>query len=171
MIMDDDLDQMSHEPVDENSLGAILGRALKDIDHMGGVSRQKLADLVGRDRYNMLLGKPRVADAIDRYLTASPQTKKSAGRMLAMHVARSSDHPELVDRVERELADTFSDEYGQPSRLQRLGKEQLTKVRSQQRSTQRVADPLLESAKQDDITQYRAMRLRGQQRQRRHGIG
>jgi hypothetical protein len=105
-----------------------------------GLTRARLADLVGRDRYNMLLSKPRVADAIDRYVTASPAMKKAAGRILAMHVARSSDRADLADRVERELADTLPDGYGQPSRLQRLGKEQLTKVRSQQRSGERVAD-------------------------------
>jgi hypothetical protein len=121
----------------------------------------------------MLLGKPRVADAIDRYVTASPAMKKAAGRILAMHVARSSDHPDLADRVERELADTFPDEYGQPCRLQRLGKEQLTKVRAQQRSGQRVADPdLVELAKREDISAYRQARLhrRGRQEQHRHGI-
>jgi hypothetical protein len=93
------------EPVDENSLSFILGKALRDIENVGGLTRAKLADLVGRDRYNMLLSKPRVADAIDRYVTASPQTKKAAGKMLAMHVARSSDRADLADRVERELAD------------------------------------------------------------------
>ena len=79
----------------------------------------------------------------------------------------------FLDRIERELQDTFSDTYAQPSRLQRLGKEQLTRVRAQQRSTQRVANPdLLELARRDDITQYRQARLnpRGQQRQHRHGV-
>jgi hypothetical protein len=172
-----DFDQLDYEPtdgpVDENSLGFILGKALKDIENVGGLTRARLADLVGHDRYNMLLSKPRVADAIDRYLTASPQTKKAAGKMLAMHVARSSDHPDLVGRIERELADTFPDEYGQPPRLQRLGKEQLTKVRAQQKSGQRVADPdLLELAKRDEISAYRRARMnpRGNQRQHRHGI-
>jgi hypothetical protein len=37
------------EPVDENSLSFILGKALQDIDAIGGVTRAKLADLVGRD--------------------------------------------------------------------------------------------------------------------------
>ena len=36
MTMSDDLDHMSHEPVDENSLGFILGKALKDIENVGG---------------------------------------------------------------------------------------------------------------------------------------
>jgi hypothetical protein len=175
-MRDDDLYEYENqpaEPVDENSLGFILGKALKDIENVGGLTRARLADLVGHDRYNMLLSKPRVADAIDRYVTASPQTKKAAGKMLAMHVARSSGHADLVDRIERELADTFPDEYGQPSRLQRLGKEQLTKVRSQQRSGQRVADPdLVELAKREDISAYRQARLhkRGRQEQHRHGV-
>jgi hypothetical protein len=175
-MRDDDYnyeDDLPAEPVDENSLSFILSKALKSIDEVGGLDRARLRDLVGPDLYNGLLGKPRVASAIDAYLSASPKTKHAAGRMLAMHVARSSDHPDLADRVERELADTFPDEYGQPSRLQRLGKEQLTKVRAQQRSGQRVADPdLVELAKADDISQYRQARLnpRGNQRQHRHGV-
>ena len=161
------------EPVDENSLGFILGKALKDIENVGGLDRARLRDLVGSNTYDLLLQKPKVFEAIDRYLTASPQSKKAAGRMLAMHVARATEHPEVLDRIERELQDTFSDTYAQPSRLQRLGKEQLTKVRAQQRSGQRVADPdLVELAKRDDISAYRNARLhpRGQQRQHRHGV-
>jgi hypothetical protein len=168
---------MDHEPdqptePDPNSLGVILTKALRSIEEVGGVDRARLADLVGRDTYNMLLGRPRVADAIDRYLTSSPQTKKAAGKMLALHVARATSHPEALDQIERELEDTFADGYGQPSRLQRLGKEQLTKTRAQQRSTQRVADPdLVELAKRDDISQYRQARLNPRnQRQHRHGI-
>ena len=159
------------EPVDENSLGFILTKALKSIQEVGGLDRARLRDLVGPDTYDLLLQKPKVFDAIDRYLTASPGTKKAAGRMLAMHVARATEHPEVLDRIERELHDTFADGYGPPSRLQRLGKEQLTKVRAQQQTGQRVANPdLLELAKRDDISQYRQARLnpRGQQRQRRY---
>jgi hypothetical protein len=161
------------EPIDENSLGFILSKALKSIEEVGGRDRALLRDLVGSNTYNTLLSKPKVADAIDRYLTSSPGTKQAAGKMLAMHIARGTEHPELTDRVERELQDTFSDTYAPPARLQRLGKEQLTKVRAQQRSGQRVADPDLgELAKADDISRYRQARLnpRGNQRQHRHGI-
>jgi hypothetical protein len=173
-----DFDQFDYEPehpqpVDENSLSFILGKALKDIENVGGLDRARLRDLVGSNTYNLLLQKPKVFEAVDRYLTASPQTKKAAGRMLAMHIARSTEHPEVLDRIERELQDTFSDTYAQPSRLQRLGKEQLTKVRAQQRSGQRVADPdLVELAKREDISAYRQARLhrRGRQEQNRHGI-
>jgi hypothetical protein len=176
-MSDDDLYEYADLPAepepDENSLSFILGKALKDIDAIGGVTRAKLAGLVGRSTYDMLLSKPKVSAAIDAYMDASPATKRSAGKLLAHHVARATSHPEQLGRIERELADTFPDEYGQPSRLQRLGKEQLTKVRSQQRSGQRVADPdLVELAKADDISQYRQARLnlRGQQRQHRHGV-
>jgi hypothetical protein len=168
-----DYEEQPAEPVDENSLGFILGEALKSIQDVGGLDRARLRDLVGSNTYNSLLNKPKVASAIDSYLNASPGTKRAAGKMLAMHIARSTEHPEVLDRIERELEDTFSDTYAQPSRLQRLGKEQLTKVRAQQRSGQRVADPdLVELAKADDISQYRQARLnpRGNQRQHRHGI-
>jgi hypothetical protein len=161
------------EPVDENSLGFILGKALKDIENVGGLDRARLRDLVGPDTYDLLLQKPKVFEAVDRYLTASPGTKRAAGRMLAMHIARTTEHPEVLDRIERELSDTFADGYGPPARLQRLGKEQLTRTRAQQRSTQRVPDPdLVELAKRDDIGAYRRARMnpRGNQRQHRHGI-
>jgi hypothetical protein len=161
------------EPVDENSLGFILGKALKDIENVGGLDRARLRDLVGSNTYDLLLQKPKVFEAVDRYLTASPGTKRAAGRMLAMHIARTTEHPEVLDRIERELSDTFADGYGSPARLQRLGKEQLTRVRAQQRSGQRVADPdLVKLAKADDISQYRQARLhpRGNQRQHRHGV-
>jgi hypothetical protein len=174
-----DFDQLDYEPeqpvepepIDENSLGFILGKALKDIENVGGLDRARLRDLVGSNTYDLLLQKPEVFEAIDRYLTASPQSKKAAGRMLAMHIARGTDHPEVLDRIERELQDTFSDTYAQPSRLQGLGKEQLIKVRTQQKSGQRVADPdLVELAKRDDISQYRQARLhpKGNQRQHRY---
>jgi len=156
---------------DPNSLGEILTKALRSIEEIGGVTRAKLSELVGRKTYDLLLSKPKVADAIDAYVNASPATKRSAGKLLAHHIARSTDHPEVLDRIERELQDTFADGYGQPSRLQRLGKEQLTGVRAQQRSGQRVAD-LQALARNEDISQYRAARLhpRGQQRQHRHGV-
>ena len=173
-----DFDQMDYEPEqptepDPNSLGVILTKALKDIENVGGLDRARLRNLVGSNTYDLLLQKPKVFEAVDRYLTASPGTKRAAGKMLAMHIARSTEHPEVLDRIERELEDTFSDAYAQPARLQRLGKEQLTRVRAQQTSGQRVADPdLVELAKRDDISQYRQARLnpRGNQRQHRHGI-
>jgi hypothetical protein len=162
MIMaDDDLDQMDHEPVDENSLGFILSKALKSIDEVGGLDRAKLSGLVGRSTYDMLLNKPRVSAAIDAYLNASPQTKKAAGKMLSMHIARATGHGEVVDRIERELQDTFDP---QPASMKASPMATTaTKV-----APKRSADQLEQLARNPDITQYRAMRLRGQQRQRRH---
>jgi hypothetical protein len=179
-MSDDDLDHMEYEPeqpaepVDENSLGFILGKALKSIDEIGGLDRAKLADLVGRDLYTNLLNKPKVASAIDTYLTASPGTNKAAGRMLATHIARATDHPEVLDRIERELQDTYADAYAPPTakRASARGQE-LQKITAQQRSGQRVADPdLVELARRDDITAYRRARMnpRGNQRAHRHGI-
>jgi hypothetical protein len=157
----DDLDHMSHEPVDENSLGFILSKALKSIDEVGGLDRAKLSDLVGRSTYDMLLNKPRVADAIDRYLSASPQTKQAAGRALSMHIARATGHGEVVDRIERELSDTFDP---QPASMKASP---MTDTRTKA-APKRSSDQLEQLARNSDITQYRAMRLRGQQRQRRH---
>jgi hypothetical protein len=167
MTMSDDLDHMSHEPVDENSLGFILSKALKAIDEVGGLDRAKLSDLVGRSTYDMLLNKPRVADAIDQYLNASPRTKKAAGKMLSMHIARATGHGEVVDRIERELGDTFDP---QPASMKASPMtDTRTKPASRPAPTKRSSD-LTELAKADDISGYRAMRLRGQQRQRRYGV-
>jgi hypothetical protein len=173
-MQDDAIYEYEEQPVDENSLGFILGKALKDIENVGGLDRARLRDLVGSNTYNSLLNKPKVADAIDRYLTSSPQTKKAAGRILAMHVARSSEHPDLAGRIERELQDTYADAYAPPTakRASARGQE-LQKITAQQKSGQRVADPdLLALARNDDITKYRTARMnpRGNQRQHRHGV-
>jgi hypothetical protein len=146
---------------------------LGDVAEVGGLDRARLANLVGRETYEGLLSKPRVADAIDAYLNASPRTKRAAGRMLAVQIARSTDHPEVLDRIERELEDTFADSYGPPVKATPAKAQELAKVRAQQRSGQRVADPdLVELAERDDITAYPNARLRprGQQRQHRHGV-
>jgi hypothetical protein len=147
---------MSHEPVDENSLGFILGKALRDIENVGGLDRARLRDLVGPNTYEMLLQKPKVFEAIDAHMNASPRTKKAAGKMLSHHIARGTGHGEVVDRIERELADTFDP---QPASMKAspMTDTRTKPVRDQQRSTQRVADPdsLQALARNDDITAYR----------------
>ena len=176
-MRDDDYnyeDDLPAEPVDENSLSFILSKALKSVEEVGGLDRAQLRDLVGPEAYQLLISRPRVASAIDAYLSATPQTKRAAGRMLSAHIARTTDHPEALDRIERELQDTFADSYGAPIVKRASSRNQeLQKTTAQQRSGQRVADPdLMQLAKADDISQYRQARLnrRGQQRQHRHGI-
>jgi hypothetical protein len=91
MMQDDDfpLDEFSDRPEqpepepDPNALGSILTKALKSIQDVGGLERARLSDLVGRETYESLLSKPRVADAIDAYLSASPQTKRAAGILIS----------------------------------------------------------------------------------------
>jgi hypothetical protein len=161
MMTDDDLDHMSHEPVDENSLGFILGKALRDIENVGGLDRARLRDLVGSNTYEMLLQKPKVFEAVDAYMNASPRTKKAGGKMLSHHIARATGHGEVVDRIERELADTFDP---QPPSMKASP---MTDTRTKT-APKRSSDQLEQLARNTDITQYRAMRLRGQQRQRRH---
>jgi hypothetical protein len=173
-MQDDDLyeyEDQPAEPVDENSLGFILEKALKSIEEVGGLTRAKLRDLVGEKTYTQLLSKPKVAGAIDAFMDASLKTKRSAGKLLAHHIARSTEHPELVDRISRELEDQFSDTYAPPVRAPARGKEQHVKVRSQQRSGQRVPD-LQALARNEDIGAYRRARMnpRGNQRQHRHGV-
>jgi hypothetical protein len=164
-MSDDDLEQMSHEPIDENSLGFILSKALRSIDEVGGLDRAKLSDLVGRSTYDMLLNKPRVSAAIDAYLTASPKTKKAAGKMLSMHIARATGHGEVVDRIEKELQDTFDP---QPASMKASPMTTTaTKV-----APKRSADQLEQLARNEDIGAYRRARMnpRGNQRQHRHGV-
>jgi hypothetical protein len=166
MMQDDDfpLDEFSDRPEqpepepDPNALGSILTKALKSIQDVGGLERARLSDLVGRETYESLLSKPRVADAIDAYLSASPQTKRAAGRMLASHIARGTDHPEVLDRIERELEDTFADGYASASSP--VKSLEPAKVRAQQKSGQRAASPdLMELARNSDASGYIKARL------------
>jgi hypothetical protein len=168
-----DYEERPAEPVDENSLGFILGKALKSIQEVGGLDRAQFRDLVGQKTYDLLLSRPRVAAAIDSYLSASPRTKGAAGKMLAAHIARTTDHPEALNRIERELQSTFADTYAPIVKRASARGQELQKITAQQKSGQRVANPdLVELAKADDISQYRQARLnsRGNQRAHRHGI-
>jgi hypothetical protein len=163
--MSDDLDHMSHEPVDEDSLSFILGKALRDIENVGGLDRAKLRALVGPNTYEMLLNKPKVFEAIDAYMNASPRTKKSAGKMLSHHIARATGHGEVVDRIERELADTFDP---QPASMKASP---MTDTRTKA-APRRASDQLEQLARNEDIGAYRRARMnpKGNQRQHRHGV-
>jgi hypothetical protein len=164
-MQEDDLDQMDHEPVDENSLSFVLAKALRSIDEVGGLDRARLRDLVGSNTYEMLLQKPKIFDAIDRYLSSSPQSKKAAGRVLAHHIARSTEHPEVLGRIERELQDTFDP---QPASMKASP---MTETRTKP-APRRSSDQLEQLARNEDIGAYRRARMnpRGNQRQHRHGV-
>src|SRR5262249_52855483 len=93
------------EPVDENSLGFILGKALNEISNIGGRDRALLAQTIGRGTYDRLLSKASTRRAIDTWLDASPKTKPAATRLLSTAIARELDTPDLIERMVREITD------------------------------------------------------------------
>jgi hypothetical protein len=108
--MDPETDQDEVEP-DKNSLGYILGQALNEIRDVGGNERHRLTQVISRPVYDRLLERPAASRALDAWLDAAgPKSKKAAGRVLAIQVAKVARSPELVGRIERELADAF--DYG-----------------------------------------------------------
>jgi hypothetical protein len=170
--MDPETDQDEVEP-DKNSLGYILGQALNEIRDVGGNERHRLTQVISRPVYDRLLERPAASRALDAWLDAAgPKSKKAAGRVLAIQVAKVAQSPELVGRIERELADAF--DYGIDAR--RSGgtistPSQVQKHRaavSQRRNGQRVAyeapknADLHALARMDDVSRYRQARLRQQ---------
>jgi hypothetical protein len=104
--------------------------------------------------------------ALDAWLSATHQSKPAATKFLATAIARATEMPHLVDRIAREIddSDVFTDP--QPASMRASP---MTDTRTKA-APKRSSDQLEQLARNTDITQYRAMRLRGQQRQRRHGV-
>ena len=94
---------------DEQSLDELLRQALDDIDEVGGRERHLLRETIGAPTYDKLISKPRTADLVDRWLSASAKAKGAATKTLAVQIARVADKPELLSRIEREINDNFSE--------------------------------------------------------------
>jgi hypothetical protein len=168
--MSDDDAMSQHEPVDEDSLGAILAKALVEVDALGGPDHARLAGVIGKDAFHMLNNRRSTRKALDAWLSATPQSKPAATRFLATAIARATEMPHLVDRIAREIddSDVFTDPQPASMRASPMT-DTRTKPASRPAPTKRSSD-LTELAKAENISTYRAMRLRGQQRQRRHGV-
>jgi hypothetical protein len=112
MMSDDDHDEeveQNEAPTDRNSLAFILSRAVAEIDELGGRERHRLSQVLGRSNYDKLIQKPAVSKAIDTWLSATPKTKNTAGRMLAIQIAKVAEEPKLVSRIENGLKEASED--------------------------------------------------------------
>jgi hypothetical protein len=121
--------------------------------------------VIGKDTFDMVRNRRSTRKALDAWLGATPQSKPAATKFLATAVAHATEMPHLVDRIMREIDDSDVFDPQPPSMRASPMTATVTKV-----APKRSSDQLEQLARNSDITQYRAMRLRGQQRQRRHGI-
>jgi hypothetical protein len=172
MIMsDDNLDQdyePDHREPDPDSLGAILAKALVEVDGYGGADQARLAGVIGKDTFNMVNSRRSTKQALDRWLSANPAMRPQATKMLAMTIAKATETPHLVDRIAREIddSDLFYDPQPPSMRASPMT-DTRTKV-----APRRSSDQLEQLARNDDITAYRNVRLRprNKEAQRRHGV-
>jgi hypothetical protein len=157
----DEFDTGAGAAVDPDSLSAILGKALSDAAAFGGGDRSVLGKVIGRSAYDRLNSTLAGQKAVDAWLDATPATRPAATRLLALAIAKATGHADMTDRIEKEIGESrwWDDRPSVPP---------MKAIKAQQRSGQRVSDPLLEAARHSDISQYRRLRLRGQQRQRRN---
>jgi hypothetical protein len=175
--------EQDETPPDENSLAFILQRAHAEIDELGGRERHRLSQVLGRTNYDKLMEKPAVSKAIDTWLSATPKTKNTAGRMLAIQIAKVAEEPKLVSRIENGLKEA-SEDYFDTGRSLQIGARQPTQAQvhkhraavNQRRNGQRVAyekprgvdsDDLAALAKRDDGTGYIQMRRKQMQKELR----
>jgi hypothetical protein len=176
MMADDDHEpevEQDEAPIDKNALSYILSQALYEINELGGNKKAKLAKLLGgKEVFYKLLDKPGVSAAIDSWLQASPKSKTAAGRVLAIHLARVADNPQIVEKAERELRAEFDDDYERPTPRQVQTRRQAI---AQRRNGQRVSyenpkgvnsTDIAALARSEDIGRYRAARLREARKQK-----
>jgi hypothetical protein len=169
--MDSD-DHMDHDEPDKNALSYILSQALDEINELGGNKRAKLAKLLGgKEVFYKLLDKPAVAKSIDSWLQASPKNKATAGRVLAIHLARVADNPQIVEKAERELREEFDDDYEKPT-PRKVQDTRHAVMQKQNGARARYEKPkggtdIADLARFEDIGRYRAARLREARKEQR----
>jgi hypothetical protein len=106
----DNHSNVEEDAPDENALSSILFKAFNEINELGR-DRHTLSQVLGRQNFDKLLAKPKVARAVESWEVSSPKTKGAATRMLALSIARAADTPELVDRIQREIQDASVDPF------------------------------------------------------------
>ena len=142
----------------KQSLAEILADQLDQIDELGGPERHQLVQVIGRDAYESLIAKPKGADVVTRWLGASGKAKGPATRALALQIARVADKPELVKRIESEIADSFDipdrpDKSARPISLSSSKPSRPRQVQSPKTDEPGKVD-LAQLAKRDDLTAY-----------------
>lgn len=88
-------------------LSELLLSALNEIDAAGGREKHLLMQTIGRPAFDKMMSKPKTADLIDRWLSATGKAKPAATRALALAIAKTADRADLTDRIEREIGDAF----------------------------------------------------------------
>jgi hypothetical protein len=145
---------------DREPIGEILRRALQDIDDAGGPERHQLRELIGQKTYDAMMAKQRTADLIARWLDAGPKPKGAATRALAVGIARQSDRPELIARIEREIGDAFDlpvpKKANRPLKVERAPtvKKHAEAVRQAKNDQRPMRTDLAALAKGDDASRY-----------------
>ena len=95
--------------MNKQGLDELLQQALDDIDEVGGRERHLLVQTIGRPTYDKLISKPKGADLVDRWLSATGKAKAPATKALAVAIARTADRADLTGRIEREIGDAFDE--------------------------------------------------------------
>jgi hypothetical protein len=164
-MMADDID---HREPDPDSLGAILAKALVEVDALGGADQACLAGVIGRDTFDMVRNRRSTRKALDAWLAATPQSKPAPTKFLATAIAHATEMPHLVSRIVKEIndSDVFTDP--QPDGMKASP---MTDTRTKA-APRRSSDQLEQLARNEDISAYRRARMnpRGNQRQHRHGV-
>ena len=93
----------------KQSLAEILAEQLDQIEELGGPERHQLAQVIGRETYDAMMSKPKTADLVDRWETASGKAKGPATKALSIAIAKVADKPDLVGRIEREIGEAFDE--------------------------------------------------------------
>ena len=144
---------------DKQDLGELLREALDDIDEVGGRERHLLRETIGAPTYDRLISKPRTADLVDRWLSATGKAKAPATKTLAVAIAKTADRADLTGRIERELNDAF-DERSESTERNPTPREAKNHAVNQRRNGQRVSYEkpngvnLALLAKGNDVSRY-----------------
>jgi hypothetical protein len=163
---------------DKQDLSELLLAALNNIEEMGGPERAQLAEIVGRPAYDRLTSGTRGADLVERWVAAGGKTKPAATKALSIYIAKIADKPDLVDRITREIGDSFEIDLplakgagASPEARQRAPDEKQANpvnfkivadshIRKKDRNGQKPKADIATIAKSDDMKKYYAVRQR-----------
>jgi len=111
------------------------------------------------------VSKQRTADLVDRWENASAKTKPAAIRALSIAIAKTSNRPELLKRIESEISDTFDETLPEASSNNIIGKRSATPDKSRKQAVGRNGHgqkpDLAVLAKANDIGKYVKAREQG----------
>jgi hypothetical protein len=94
----DDEDVAAPRAFLEHELGAILGKALNEVNELGGPQRAMVAGVIGKDAFNTIAGRRSTARALDAWVNATPKTRPAATKMLATAIAHALEVPHQEEK-------------------------------------------------------------------------